>query len=129
MDAARIEQILDWLVKNFLQVLIIFSIFIQITPIKWNPLTSLADWLAKIFTKDINESIEDMQEDIKEIRDDMDENEKDRIRWEVLSFANSCRVGRKHTQEEFRHIADLNDKYKILLERKKDKNGVFKTQY
>lgn len=129
MDTAQIEQILDWLVKNFLQVIVIFSIFIQITPIKWNPITTFAKWLGKIFTKELNDLITTMQENIDDIRDDIDENEKDRIRWEVLDFANSCRNGRQHTQEEFRHIATLNDKYKILLERTKDKNGVFEAEY
>lgn len=129
MDAARVEQILDWLVKNFLQVIVIFSIFIQITPIKWNPITTFAKWLGKIFTKELSDLITTMQENIDDIRDDIDENEKDRIRWEVLDFANSCRNGRQHTQEEFRHIATLNDKYKILLERTKDKNGVFEAEY
>lgn len=129
MDTARVEQILDWLVKNFLQVIVIFSIFIQITPIKWNPITTFAKWLGKIFTKELSDLITTMQENIDDIRDDIDENEKDRIRWEVLDFANSCRNGRQHTQEEFRHIATLNDKYKILLERTKDKNGVFEAEY
>lgn len=129
MDTAQIEQILDWLVKNFLQVIVIFSIFIQITPIKWNPITMFAKWLGKIFTKELSDLITTMQENIDDIRDDIDENEKDRIRWEVLDFANSCRNGRQHTQEEFRHIATLNDKYKILLERTKDKNGVFEAEY
>ena len=129
MDAAHVEQILDWLVKNFLQVIVIFSIFIQITPIKWNPITTFAKWLGKIFTKELSDLITTMQENIDDIRDDIDENEKDRIRWEVLDFANSCRNGRQHTQEEFRHIATLNDKYKVLLERTKDKNGVFEAEY
>ena len=129
MDTARVEQILDWLVKNFLQVIVIFSIFIQITPIKWNPITTFAKWLGKIFTKELSDLITTMQENIDDIRDDIDENEKDRIRWEVLDFANSCRNGRQHTQEEFRHIATLNDKYKILRERTKDKNGVFEAEY
>lgn len=129
MDTAQIEQILDWLVKNFLQVIVIFSIFIQITPIKWNPITTFAKWLGKIFTKELSDQITTMQENIDDIRDDIDENEKDRIRWEVLDFANSCRNGRQHTQEEFRHIATLNDKYKVLLERTKDKNGVFEAEY
>ena len=129
MDTAHIEQILDWLVKNFLQVVIIFSIFIQITPVKWNPITSFANWLGKIFTKEISDSIETIQDDIKKMREDIDENEKDRIRWEVLDFANSCRSGGRHTQEEFRHIATLNDKYKVLLDRTEDKNGVFETEY
>ena len=59
----------------------------------------------------------------------MDANEKDRIRWEILDFANSCRNGRKHSHDEFRHIVELHDKYKLLLEKTGDKNGVFDTEY
>ena len=43
--------------------------------------------------------------------------EKDRIRYEVLDFANSCRNGRRHTKDEFQHIIDLNDKYEVLLDK------------
>ena len=56
-------------------------------------------------------------------------NEKDRIRWEVLDFANSCRNGRRHTKDEFQHIITLNDKYKDLLKKTNDKNGVFDSEY
>lgn len=129
MDIARIEQILDWLVKNFISVVVIFSIFIQITPIKWNPLTTFAKWLSKIFTKELSDQIETMQGNLDDIREDIDENEKDRIRWEVLDFANSCRHGRKHTKDEFQHMITLNDKYKVLLERTEDQNGVFESEF
>ena len=129
MDIARIEQILDWLVKNFISVVVIFSVFIQITPIKWNPLTTFAKWLGKIFTKELSDQMETMQGNLDNIRDDIDENEKDRIRWEVLDFANSCRHGRKHTKDEFQHMITLNDKYKVLLERTGDQNGVFESEF
>ena len=59
----------------------------------------------------------------------IDANEKDRIRWEILDFANSCRNGRKHTYDEFKHIIDLNDKYKKLLAQTGDRNGVFEAEY
>ena len=55
--------------------------------------------------------------------------EKDRIRYEVLDFANSCRNGRRHTRDEFQHIVDLNDKYERLLETTGDHNGVFVEEY
>lgn len=129
MDIARIEQVLDWLVKNFISVVVIFSVFIQITPIKWNPLTTFAKWLSKIFTKELSDQIETMQGNLDDIREDIDENEKDRIRWEVLDFANSCRHGRKHTKDEFQHMITLNDKYKVLLERTEDQNGVFESEF
>ena len=50
-------------------------------------------------------------------------------RWEVLDFANSCRNGKKHTKDEYQHIITLNTKYKDLLKRTKDKNGVFEEEY
>ena len=66
---------------------------------------------------------------IQEVSDRNDENEKDRIRWEILDFANSCRNGRKHSKEEFNHIIELNKKYKRLLEKTGDENGVFEEDY
>ena len=57
------------------------------------------------------------------------ENEKDRIRWEILDFANSCRNNIRHTKDEFQHIVDLNDKYIDLLVKTEDKNGVFEAEY
>jgi len=66
---------------------------------------------------------------IKEQDKKIDQNEKDRIRYEILDFANSCHNGRNHTRDEFEHIIALNDKYKILLERTHDENGVFNIEY
>jgi hypothetical protein len=71
----------------------------------------------------------DISKQLKEIRSEIDANEKDRIRWEILDFATSCRNGHLHTHDEFKHIAELHDKYIKLLERTNDKNGVFDIEY
>lgn len=92
--------------------------------------------LSKVFTK-IGEIVASgIRQEIQELRNmiiaqdkKIDENEKDRIRYEILDFANSCHNGRNHTRDEFEHIISLNDKYKTLLERTKDKNGVFEIEY
>ena len=63
------------------------------------------------------------------MRADIDSNEKDRIRWEILDFANSCRQEERHSHDEFKHIVELHDKYKALLERTGEKNGVFDAEY
>ena len=92
---------------------------VQITPaIKFNPLTALG-----------NLFLGSVRKDIRGIQTQVDENEKDRIRWEVLDFANSCRNGRRHTKDEFQHIITLNTKYKKLLEKTGDQNGVFDAEY
>lgn len=129
MDQAQLERILDWLVHNFVQVFLIFSIFIQITPIKWNPISSLIKWIGENLTHDINNKIDDIADQVSDLQGNVDANEKDRIRWEILDFANSCRHGDKHSQDEFRHISDLHDKYKALLKKTDDQNGVFDTEY
>lgn len=123
------ERIINWLYNNIIQIIVISSIFIQITPIKWNPITSFIKWVGKILTQDVNKAIDKINDAIDEMREDIDENEKDRIRWEVLDFANSCRNGRKHSKDEFEHIVTLNDKYTELLKRTGDRNGVFTSEY
>ena len=129
MTQGQLERILDWLVHNFVQVLLIFSIFIQITPIKWNPISSFVKWIGKLLTHDINKKLENVEDSVEEIKSDIDANEKDRIRWEILEFANSCRNGINHSHDEFRHISDLHDKYVKLLKRTDDQNGAFNTEY
>lgn len=129
MDQAQLEHILDWLVHNFIQVFLIFSIFIQITPVKWNPISSLIKWIGKNLTSDLNSKIDDIADQVDDLQSNIDANEKDRIRWEILDFANSCRNGVNHSHDEFKHIADLHDKYVLLLEKTGDQNGVFSTEY
>ena len=129
MTQGQLERVLDWLVHNFVQVLLIFSIFIQITPIKWNPISSFVKWIGKLLTHDINKKLENVEDSVEEIKSDIDANEKDRIRWEILEFANSCRNGINHSHDEFRHISDLHDKYVKLLKRTDDQNGAFNTEY
>ena len=66
---------------------------------------------------------------INDLEKSIDANEKDRIRYEVLGFANSCRKKERHTKDEFDHIITLKDKYDRLLIKTDDKNGVFDAEY
>ena len=59
----------------------------------------------------------------------MDENEKDRIRYEVLSFANECRRHIDHTKEEFDHIIAENHRYEDLVKQYDVKNEVYTEAY
>lgn len=113
------KHVFDWMLTHWSFCTFILAIFIQITPaIKLNPLT----WIGNLLLGSI-------RKDIQDIRTQVDENEKDRIRWEVLDFANSCRNGRRHTKDEYQHIITLNGKYKTLLKKTGDENGVFDVEY
>ena len=126
-----VQQILDWISINLPTlgwIIAILSIFIEISPIKINPLSAIVRWLSKLFTGDTCKKIDSLIKKVDAIESNVSENEKDRIRWEILDFANSCRNNRKHTKDEFQHIITLNDKYRRLLEQTDDKNGVFEVE-
>jgi hypothetical protein len=117
------EKVLRWAADHWGSILVVLSLFIQWTPsIKWNPWTSLFKWVGNVINGDILKTITSMAKTI-------DDNEKDRIRWEVLDFANSCRNDRRHSKDEFEHIVALNKKYNGLLKKTSDSNGVFEAEY
>lgn len=123
------QQFFSWCAKNWTTMAVVLSFVVQIAPIKWNPWTAIFRWVGKVLTTDVSKQVSEIKKMQQEQQDAIDENEKDRIRWEVLDFANSCRNGRKHTKDEFQHIISLNDKYGRLLKKTGDKNGVFEAEY
>lgn len=123
------QQVVEWIGKNLWTIIIVISIFIQITPIKINPWSALFKWIGKTITGNACSKIDGLINKVEKIEKDVKTNEKDRIRWEILDFANSCRNNRKHTRDEFQHIVALNDKYKRLLKETNDTNGVFEVEY
>ena len=126
-----VQQILEWCGKNIVIVLVGLS-----APIKINPWTALFKWIGDKANEDLrnkvnglNEKIDGLSKDMNSLSEQRKVDEKDRIRWEILYFANSCRNGRRHTKDEYLHIIELNDKYKKLLKETNDKNGVFEVEY
>lgn len=108
--------------KDVALIVAIASICFEVSPIKVNPIASLLRWIGKKMFEPFDSRLDKLEKSI-------DENEIDRIRWEVLDFANSCRNGRRHTKEEFDHIIDQNGKYHKLLDRYSLENGVFDAEY
>lgn len=123
------EKLIEWIGEHIVAVLLTLSVFIQIAPIKINPWSSLFKWIGKTLNANLEKEVSDLKTAVKQISSDIDENQKDRIRWQVLDFASSCRDGRLHTKDEFQHIIALNDKYKKLLAKTNDTNGYFDEQY
>ena len=83
------------------------SIFFEVSKIKINPISFLLKWIGKRMFEPMNSRLDAVEKKI-------DENEIDRIRWEILEFANTCRNGKRHTKDEFSHIIAQNDKYHIV---------------
>jgi len=139
----QLKQIIDMVGNHFIVVLFVITTLIQIAPIKIDPWSALFKWIGKMVTNNacskidglivqvntVETKINNLETNVNNLEASIDANEKDRIRWEILDFANSCRNERKHSRDEFQHIVDLNDKYKRLLAKTGDSNGVFDIEF
>ena len=113
----------------------ILSLF-EFTKIKVNPISAIFRWIGNKVNAPLIERIDaiaytqnEQKKKLSELQDSMDDNEIDRIRWEILDFANSCRNGRLHTQDEFIHIISLNTKYHDILEKRNLTNGLIDLEF
>lgn len=125
-----LKRAFDWCMDHWSFVLFVIGMFVEFTPaIKFNPLTAILGWIGRLINGEVLEQIAALQKRADEQRASIDENEMDRIRWEVLDFANACRNHVRHTKDEFEHIIALNTKYHTLLDKYGSKNGVFDEEY
>ena len=113
----------------------ILSLF-EFTKIKVNPISAIFRWIGNKINAPLFEKIDTItanqasqEHKLSDLQDSQDDNEIDRIRWEILDFANSCRHGVKHTLDEFDHIIELNEKYHRILDRRKLTNGKIDLEY
>ena len=96
------------IIKNISSILALAGIFVEIVPVKFNPISSLLKWIGKNLNGDLINRVEKLEEKV-------DENEKGRIRHEIYTFANNLRNSkREYTADEFQHIFEINEKYKKL---------------
>lgn len=124
------RQIFDWCLEHWSFVLFVVGMFVQFVPaIKFNPLTSICKWIGRAINGEVLQRIAGLETRADQQRKSIDQNEMDRIRWEVLDFANACRNHVKHTKDEFQHVIALNEKYHELLDKYDDTNGVFDAEY
>lgn len=108
----NLNEILGWSGAGLFVVLSL----IQITPLKLDPWSKIAKWIGNALNGDL-------MKEVGALNDHVDQNEIDRLRWEILDFANSCQRGHKHSQEEFDHIVKMHEKYEEILRRRRETNG------
>lgn len=108
---------------TLLTIILFLSIFIEITPIKINPVSALFKWIGEITNKDINEKLNKMSIKLEDVSERIDKIEINDMRSAILDFANSCMNERRHTKEEFEHVIDLHTQYEETIEKKGLRNG------
>jgi len=124
------------------------SVFIEVSKIKINPISSLLKWIGKkagealIEKMDENqketnkrlENIEAKQEELEKRIEELSLQEAidvaDSIKTQIFSFYHELqKPGIRHSEAEFNQIIALNEKYEKLVARTKQPNGVYEAEY
>ena len=121
MELATLD--LQTLLNGMVSLGVVLSIIVEITPIKINPVSTLLKFIGSNINADLKAEISAVKDTVQKVDTKVDNNEIDRIRWEILDFANSCRNHKKHTKEEFDHVIALNQKYHRILDEREEENG------
>lgn len=116
------EKLAEWLGGNWGWVIVVFSVFFEVAPIKVHPISSVLGWFGRKITGDL-------RKDIADLREDVDRQRMANIRSLVLDFSNSCLNGRKHTREEFDHVIAENHNYENLVRKYGVTNDVYTEAY
>ncbi|MBQ2870936.1 hypothetical protein IJE86_04490 [bacterium] len=79
--------------------------------------------IAKTVSKILDNKLTPIQDEIKSTHEKIDHNEKDSLRYKILSFANSLHNGDSHTRQEYETIFFFYDKYEAIIKRLDVENG------
>lgn len=98
---------LSQLVGRIAGIIAVASIFIEITPIKLNPISHILKWVGLQLNKDLAEKINKMESKI----DSLERADTIACRYRILSFSDEIRKGDKHSQEMFDQVLSDIDHY------------------
>lgn len=120
----------------FVSVIGILSVFVEVSKIKLNPWGAIFGFIGKSLNREVKEELENIKgllkthsECLNDIEMLVDMNEIKRIRAEIFSFADSCKMGVEHTEDAFMHIIDIHDDYTELLAKYDMANGRISVEY
>lgn len=71
----------------------------------------------------------DISDILENIKKEMELGTAKSLRWEILSFANSCYNGVKHRKDEFIHIFDCHDRYEKIIKKYNMANGIINEEF
>ena len=149
MDQLTMMDVLSWLWDHIVIIILVLSVFFEISKIKINPIS----WITKLLFKPIRKDIDDMKaelkadissvekklsEEIDSVRQEVSSehqriddlisstelSEISRIRWNIREFSNSIENGQKHIRDEYRHIKDDAKRYHDLVEKYNIDDGI-----
>lgn len=101
-------------------IILVLSIFIEVTPIKFNPLSALLKWIGKKVNGDVISKVDNLETKIDSVKNEMDETKALACRIRILRFGDEVRVGQLHSQEAWNQVMDDITNYKQYCDEHKD---------
>lgn len=109
------DEILGWTVGEIIGggigLVVILSVFIEITPIKVNPVSAILSWVGNKTTKAVSGQITCLAKEVKRLGQKVDDLEyaadmRNAVacRVRILRFGDECRAGSEHSKEMFDQI-------------------------
>ena len=153
MPTITLLDVVSWIWDHIVAIILVLSVFFEISKIKLNPIS----WLMKLLFKPVKKDMDEMKAELKKDISDMEKKlsseidavksevnsehqriddlihstelaEISRIRWNIIEFSNSIENGQKHIRDEYRHIQDEGERYHKLIEKYDLKNGIIKEE-
>lgn len=90
---------------------------VEIVPIKINPWSLLFKWIGNALNGDLKEELTNLKKDF-------EDSKVGTMRWNILNFARSCRMGEDHSEEEWNYVIAQLKQYETFCEEKHIENGV-----
>lgn len=97
-------------------IIVLMSVFIEITPIKINPISCFFKWFGKRINGEIINRLDILEDKINITKDINDERDAISCRVRILQFGDEVRRGLPHSQENFDQILSDIDNYEHYCE-------------
>ena len=104
--------------------LIASGTLIEISPIKFNPITMILKWMGDKMNSGIKAEIDIVKKAQEEQRKDFQDYKVSQYRYEIFQFENEIRDNNDHhTEEQYNHILEQCKKYETYCEANNIPNG------
>ena len=115
---ALMKMTLSQLIGGATGLLLILSTLIEVTPIKWNPISSFLGWIGKKTNKELmgefaslNKRVDSLEQQVDDIQSKGSERNAVACRVRILRFGDEIRRKVRHSQDSFDQILSDMDEY------------------
>lgn len=148
-DPITVSQVIQWAWDHIWQILVFLGFFIELVPIKINPISFITNILFKPIREEMKAMKTELNNNINSVKTELENKidkiqkaleteqkttaeliqstelaEISRLRWEIIEFANSIDNAQLHVRDEYRHIFDSNRRYHNLIKKYNLENGI-----